>query len=220
MSPEPIDTVQAPPTTTAGLELDLLSELSDGPPLPGRERVTSGATYVLLGVLALGLSFLGGAWFERNHGPTTSTAVAATPIANAAAASGGAAAATAVAGGAGRATGANAANGANPNGANAAGAAGAGGFGGGTTGEVKLVDGTTVYLLDASGNTIKVSATASTPVTVTKSGTVADLVAGEQVVVVGQTNADGTVTATQIRSGTAGIGAGRGGQGTGAPAGS
>ncbi len=82
------------------------------------------------------------------------------------------------------------------------------GFGGGqnsggqntsaTTGTVKLVDGTTVYLQTADGNTVIVKTNANTSVRLSQAGSVKDLKAGATVSVDGQTGSDGTVTATAI----------------------
>jgi hypothetical protein len=77
---------------------------------------------------------------------------------------------------------------------------------------VKLVDGTNVYIQDASGNVVKVSTSADSAITVTKRGTAADLKAGDTVVVQGTADGDGNIAATAITS-TNGLGAGRNGQG-------
>ena len=95
-------------------------------------------------------------------------------------------------------------------------AAAGGGFGGGTFGTVKLVDGTNVYLQDSSGNVIKVTTTPEANVTVSKKGTVADLKAGDTVVVQGTADADGNIAATAIVAG--GLGAGGRQRGTGGAA--
>jgi hypothetical protein len=87
--------------------------------------------------------------------------------------------------------------------------AGGGGFGGGTFGTVKLIDGTNVYLQDNSGNVIKVTTTPEASITVSKKGTVADLKAGDTVVVQGAADADGNIAATAIVAGGLGAGGGR-----------
>ena len=68
---------------------------------------------------------------------------------------------------------------------------------------MKLVDGTNVYITDASGNLVKVTTQPGLVVTVNKDGTVADLAAGESVVVTGTAGSDGSIAATAIRSGAA-----------------
>jgi Domain of unknown function (DUF5666) len=77
-------------------------------------------------------------------------------------------------------------------------AGGGNGGGGGTPtiGTVKFVDGTTVYITTASGDTVVVKTDSNT--TVTQPGTVKDLAVGATVTVTGQTGSDGSVTATRI----------------------
>jgi hypothetical protein len=79
---------------------------------------------------------------------------------------------------------------------------GGGGTGGGgaggtsTTGTVKLVDGTTVYITTANGDVITVRTNGST--TVTQPGSVTDLQVGATVTVTGPAAGDGTITASRI----------------------
>jgi hypothetical protein len=205
-------TPEHPPTAESDLDLGMLESIESAPPLPGRERVTSNFTFVLLGLFALLGSFTLGAWFQREHGPATSTATAA-----GAALPGAASGATLP----GAASGATIPSGSRGAGQGAAGLGAGGQFagGGGTVGTVKLVDGTNVYITDANGNLVKVTTQPGLVVTVNKDGTVADLAAGETVVVTGTAGADGSIAATAIRSGTAlaGLGGqGRGGTGAGA----
>jgi hypothetical protein len=73
---------------------------------------------------------------------------------------------------------------------------GNGGAGGaGITGTVKLVDGTTVYVVEADGTVVTVKTSGTTTVSVP--GALGDLKAGQTVTVQGQ-NSDNTVTATSI----------------------
>ena len=85
----------------------------------------------------------------------------------------------------------------------------------GTFGTVKLVDGTNVYIQDASGNVIKVTTTPEAAITVSKRGTAADLKAGDTVVVQGTADADGNIAATAITAGGFGGGRQRGQNGGG-----
>ena len=73
---------------------------------------------------------------------------------------------------------------------------GGGGGGNATTGTVKLVDGTTVYVTLANGDVVTVKTDSDT--TVTQPGSLKDLPVGATVTVTGQTGSDGTVTATRI----------------------
>jgi hypothetical protein len=78
------------------------------------------------------------------------------------------------------------------------GGTGGGGTGGGgsTTGTVKLVDGTTVYITTANGDVITVRTNGST--TITQPGSVTDLPVGSTVTVTGPAASDGTITASRI----------------------
>ncbi|MFF0389769.1 hypothetical protein ACFYS8_13905 [Kitasatospora sp. NPDC004615] len=87
------------------------------------------------------------------------------------------------------------------------------GGGGFTRGTVKSVDGTTVYLTDANGNTVKITTGDSTKVTTTKEGKVGDLQPGQNVTVMGSKGADGSYSATQLTEGGAGGFGGFGGFG-------
>ena len=75
------------------------------------------------------------------------------------------------------------------------------------TGTVTAVDGSTLTVKSTAGTTYTVTASSSTTVTVDKTITLADLTAGEQVMVAGATS-DGVVTATTIRAGSSGFGPG------------
>lgn len=95
-----------------------------------------------------------------------------------------------------------------------------GGAGSGrVVGQVKLVDGTTLYVTDVQGNTVKVTTDPSSIVTRTTPAAVADLRPGDTVVAEGAAGADGTVAATRVAEGGAGPsfgGFGEGGEGGGA----
>ena len=90
---------------------------------------------------------------------------------------------------------------------------GGGGGGNVTFGQVKLVDGDNLYVTNAQGNTVKVSA-ASAQITTSQPGTLNDLKPGETVIVQGQTAKDGTVNATSVSTGGGGGGLPTGGTGT------
>ena len=94
----------------------------------------------------------------------------------------------------------------------ATGAAAGGGGGGATVGQVKLIDGSNIYVTDSTGNVVKVATTPDSQITVTTSGTAKDVKPGDTVLVTGTTGDDGTVTATAVRDQGAG-GAGFGGFG-------
>ncbi|MCG6494758.1 DUF5666 domain-containing protein [Kitasatospora sp. A2-31] len=83
---------------------------------------------------------------------------------------------------------------------------GQGGQGGFTRGTVKAVDGTTVYLTDANGNTVKITTGDATKVQLNKEGKVADLQPGQSVTVVGTPDANGGYAASQLVEGATGFG--------------
>src|SRR4051794_4417018 len=76
-------TPEHPPTAEADLDLGMLENIESAPPLPGRERVTSTLTFVLLGLLALLGAFTLGAWFQREHRPAPSAATAGSTVSGA-----------------------------------------------------------------------------------------------------------------------------------------
>jgi len=70
--------------------------------------------------------------------------------------------------------------------------------GGATTGVVKFVDGTTVYITMPNGDVLTVKTDGSTAIQLTQPGTVKDLQVGATVTVTGPAGSDGTMTATKI----------------------
>ncbi|MFF1339731.1 DUF5666 domain-containing protein [Streptomyces sp. NPDC058290] len=81
-----------------------------------------------------------------------------------------------------------------------------------TTGTVKLVDGTTLYVTDAQGVVVRVTTDNNTQVTEAKTGKVSDLQPGQTVTVRGSQNPSGDLAATAVAQGGAG-GFGGGGRG-------
>jgi hypothetical protein len=67
-----------------------------------------------------------------------------------------------------------------------------------TTGTVKLVNGTTLYLETAAGEVLTVKTDGRTSVSTARAAELADVKAGQSVTVQGATGADGTVTATSV----------------------
>jgi hypothetical protein len=74
-----------------------------------------------------------------------------------------------------------------------------GGFGGGTVGEVLSKDDKSITLKLRDGGSKIVFFGSSVPITHSVAGTLADVVIGNQIVVNGNTNTDGSVTATSIQ---------------------
>jgi hypothetical protein len=198
------------PSSTDLAELDAYEEEPESIRL--RPHLMTKLTWALLFVLTLGAGFVAGAKVQKSRTTTTTTGAAATAAR------------------AGTGTGTNR-TASSTAGSTAAGATGATGTGqgatgqgrnggvpaGATIGQVKLVDGNNLYVQDTAGDIIKVVTTPAIVVQVSKAGTIADLKPGDTVIVQGQTNADGSVNATTVRTGAAG-GFGAGGfGGAGAP---
>jgi hypothetical protein len=78
---------------------------------------------------------------------------------------------------------------------------GAGGGGGATSGTVTLIKGSTLYVTDASGNTVLVHTTAQSPVKQTVSSTTKAIHPGDSVTVTGTQNKDGSYSAQAITIG-------------------
>ncbi|MHA6761672.1 hypothetical protein [Streptacidiphilus sp. PAMC 29251] len=165
---------------------DIAAELAAPP-----RRKLPWLTLALCGGVVAALAFAGGALVEKNNLKSSSSnpAAAFAGFNRGGATAGGAAGRTGAAGG-------------------GTGAAGGAAGGGATTGTVKLVDGTTVYLTDSSGNVVKVTTGKSTKVSVTKDGKLADLQPGQSVTVRGSTDSSGDLAATTVTEGASPFGAG------------
>jgi len=76
-----------------------------------------------------------------------------------------------------------------------------GGFGGGagaTVGQVKLVDGSTIYVTDTSGNTVTVKTTDSSQFTKQASVGLKDVQPGDTVIIRGAAQSDGSISAATL----------------------
>jgi hypothetical protein len=76
-----------------------------------------------------------------------------------------------------------------------------GGFGGGagaTVGQVKLVDGSTIYVTDTSGNTVTVKTTGSSQFTKQTSVGLKDVQPGDAVIIRGAAQSDGSISAATL----------------------
>lgn len=151
-------------------------------------------TVVLAAIVLLVGGFVGGLQAQKNWG------TAATAAGNGAGQNRGA-------GGYGRAGGyGNAAGGQFPGGGALGGTAQGGttqggtttAAGAGTTGTVKLVDGSTIYVQTADGNVVTIKTDGKTAVSAASKSTVKSIKAGESITVQGATASDGTVTATSV----------------------
>jgi hypothetical protein len=172
---------------------DIAAELS----APPRRKLPWLTLILAAGVIAAG-SFWGGAMVQKNSGSSTSSTAAAF-------------ASRLKAGGAGGAAGGF--GGFSRSGGTGTGSAAGSGS---TTGTVKLIDGSTIYVTDSSGNIVKVTTGSSTSVSIASSGTVSQLQPGQTVTVRGATDSSGDLAATSVTEGASAAGSGGGGFGGGA----
>jgi hypothetical protein len=168
--------------------------------LPAHRRKGVPRTTAILGVgLLAAATFLAGIEAQKQWGGSSSS-------------SSGLGARAAAFGAGTRAAGAN--GGAQP-------APGAGGFfrrggGGLTTGKVKLVQGSTIYVTTTDGNTVKVSVPSSTSITKSVTTKLSGIHPGDSVTAIGTTSSDGVIKATSVRLGDTGFGGFGGGRRAGA----
>jgi hypothetical protein len=199
--------------------------LDELPPRP-RRRLLAPLPLALLGVLLLACGFIGGVLVEKGQTSSSTTGGAAAGLASRLAALRGAAGAGSTT------TGATGNGGAGSGSTGAAGFAGGGGFagrlgglgGGATIGEVAYLSGSTLYVTDAEGNTVKITTSPASSITKTVKADLHGIHPGETVVVRGTKGSDGTVSAESISVGTGGGGlsslfGGGGGRGAGGGAG-
>ena len=85
------------------------------------------------------------------------------------------------------------------------------GAGGATIGEVSYISGSTLYVTNAEGNTVKVTTSPASSITKTVKSDVHGIHPGETVVVRGAKGSGGAVSAESISVGAAGVGLGGGG---------
>jgi hypothetical protein len=184
--------------------------LEELPPRPRRRLLGTGGNPIflaLLGVLLIACGFIGGVLVEKNEilpniGPGAS-GLASRFAALRGASSAGSSTSSSGAGTSGAAGSSAAGNG---------GAAGAGGFagrfggaGGATIGEVSYVSGSTLYVTNVEGNTVKITTSPASSITKTVKSDVHGIHPGETVVVRGGKGANGAVTAESISVSASGL---------------
>ena len=174
-------------------------------PLPRRRRLPVLTAALTVAVLC-GAAFVGGAAAQRHWGSSGSSANSRN----------GAATAALAARFGGTTTGQTQTRTGTTDGAGSR-AGGAGGFlgGGATIGTVGVIKGSTLYVTDTSGNTVKVVASPASTVSKTVDTNVNAIHPGDTVVVRGTTGKNGEVTAESISIGTGGFGGGGGATGFG-----
>ena len=156
--------------------------------LTRRKRRLPVLTAILVLAIAAGGAFIAGAEVQKKYGTSSSSATSGG--ANASALSALASRFRAAGGGGGRGLF----------------GGGAGGAGGGTAGTVTLIKGSTLYVTDATGNTVLVHTSPASRVTKTVSGTVRAIHPGDSVTVTGAKAKNGSYTATAITLGGAASG--------------
>lgn len=194
---DPEAVLAEPPNTD-----DIAAELS----APPRRKLPWLTLLLAAGVVAAG-AFVGGVEVQKHQGGGGANAFASALRSGTAGRSGATAGATGGGfggfGGGGFGGGSRTGAGAGAGTGAAGGAGGAGAAGGGTTttGTVKLVDGTTIYVTDSSGNIVKVTTNGSTKVNLAKTGKVSDIKAGQTVTVSGTPDSSGDVAAGSVTEG-------------------
>ena len=160
------------------------------------KRYATRTTAVLAGLVLLVGGFFAGAQVEKHFGTVGGAGGSAGGFAGFAGRNGGGAGAGGAGAGAGRFGGGQFGGGSGTGGAGTGTAAG-----NVTTGTVKLVDGTTVYVQTADGNVITVRTNGQTAVQIAQDGKLGDLTPGSAVSVTGPSTGQDTVTATKVTKG-------------------
>lgn len=174
------------------------------PPRP-RRRLLAPLPLALLGVLLIACGFIAGVLVEKGQTSSSSSSGAgAAGLASRFAALRGASGAGSSASAPSSAAGAGTA------GSFGASGSGAGGDAGATIGQVAYVDGSTLYVTNAEGNTVKVRTSPASTVTKTVKADVKGIHPGETVIVTGTSGSGGAIEAESIRIG-GGAGGGLGG---------
>ncbi|HEY5286032.1 MAG TPA: hypothetical protein VIJ50_02895 [Solirubrobacteraceae bacterium] len=160
-------------------------------PARPRRRLLTPIPLALLGVLLIAGGFIAGVQVQKGQTSTASTGGVPAGLASRFAALGGG----------------TSSSGKTTTGVPAGGFPGAGtGAGRPTSGTVAYLDGDTLYVTSAEGNTVKVKTSPSTSVTKTVKTKVKGIRPGETVTVLGATGTDGTVSAESISVGSSGTG--------------
>jgi hypothetical protein len=176
-----------------------------------RRRLLTPLPLALMAVLLIACGFIGGVLVEKGQSSSSSSGASA---------SGRAARAAALAGGSASASGS---SGAGASGSSGAGFPGAGTDSAGrTVGQVAYLDGSTIYVTNPEGTTVKVGTSAATTVSKTVKSSVAGVHPGETVTVRGTPGSGGSISAETVTvgSGSSGLAGIFGGAGSGSTTGS
>jgi hypothetical protein len=206
----------APAVAEPAFEDEWDEPIEELPPRPRRRLLGAGGNPIplaLLGVLLIACGFIAGVLVEKGQTSSSSTGVGA-------GAAGLASRFAALRGASGGGSSASTSTGAAGGGFAAS---GSGAAGRATIGQVAYIDGSTLYVTNAEGNTVKVMTSAASTVTKTVKADVKGIHPGETVVVTGTTGVKGEISAESIRVGGGaggGLGALFGGAGGGGRGGS
>lgn len=177
-------------TERVPLEEDEWSQQREELPPRPRRRLLAPLPLALLAILIAACGFIAGVLVEKGQTSSSSSSASA-----------------ATGGGAGLASRFAALRRAGGGTSGAAGASGAGGAGsaataaGRTTGQVAFIQGSTLYVTTAEGNTVKVVTSPASSVNRTVKASVASIHPGETVAITGTPGSGGTVTAESVRVG-------------------
>ena len=197
-APEPANG-ETPPDETDVLFRDDVDEPDEMPTRASR-RVVTAWTVVFAALVIAGAGFVAGIQMQKHNEPAATglpAGLAAFANARNGALNGGAGAFAGAVGNRGANAGATGATGANGPTGGAAGATPAPASNG-TTGQIKLVDGSNIYITTSDGSTVKVTTTPTSKVTKSVAGAVGDLKAGDTITVQGAAGTDGTIAASSI----------------------
>jgi hypothetical protein len=215
-----------PHTQTATHDAEALSaeEPLDVLPWRPRRRLLTPIPIALLGVLLLACGFIGGVLVEKGQTSSAAASTGASGLAARLAAIRGATGGASVSGSPGGGGAGNGATGGAGGGSGGGGSfegrfgrfGGAAGAGPGslTIGEVSYVDGHTLYVTNAEGNTVKVTTSPASSITKTVTTDIHGIHPGDTLVVRGAKGSRGAVNAESITINGAGVGVGGGGLGS------
>ena len=177
------------------------------PPRPRRRLLGTGGNPIflaLLGVLLIAFGFIGGALVEKGRA-LSSFGSGAAGLASRFAALRETAGASTTSGASGAATGGAPDGAAAGPGGFAGHFGGLGGAGGATIGEVSYISGSSLYVTNVEGNTVKITTSPASTITKTVKSDVHGIHPGETVVVRGSKGANGAVTAESISVSASGL---------------
>jgi hypothetical protein len=168
-----------------------------------RRKLFTPVPLALLGVLLTACGFIGGVLVEKGESSSSSSSGASGLASRFAALRGGASGASGGASATGGRSGASSGAGGLFGGSSGG---STGGFNRPTIGTVAYLDGSTLYVTNSEGNTVKVATSAGTTVNKTVKSSVRGIHPGETVTITGETGSGGSLSAESINVGSGGGG--------------